>query len=204
MRLLRSLMPLVLGSGSPRRRQLLTALGLDFHVEPAAVEENRRDGEAAGAFVCRMAAAKAVEVGRRNRGCWVLAADTIVVGADGVPFGKPVDGVDARRMLSALDGCWHTVSTAYVLRRDGGHEVVVPRVDHARVRLDFPDAAHIEAYIATGEPMDKAGSYAVQGIGAAFVTGIDGAPLTVVGLPLHLLVPDLTRCGIAVLAGGTG
>jgi septum formation protein len=202
-RLLRPLTTLVLGSGSPRRRQLLTDLGLRFRVDPAAVDECRWPGEAAADFVCRMAAVKAAEVGRRNPDSWVLTADTIVVGVDGEPLGKPVDAADARRMLRRLDGCWHTVFTAYVLCRGPLDDTAVQRIDAARVRLDFHAAAYIDAYIATGEPLDKAGAYAIQGLGAAFVSGLAGAPLTVVGLPLHLLLPDLERCGIVAPRGGT-
>jgi septum formation protein len=179
---------LVLASASPRRRELLAALGLAFAVRPVDIDETPQEGEPPRDYVLRLAREKARHAA--HPGELVIAADTVVVppAADGGPpelLGKPADGAEARRMLARLAGREHTVVTGVALeaRAEG-----VPRraaaVEESRVRLADLSAAEIDWYVATGEPLDKAGSYAIQGLGALFVEAVAGNYANVVGLPL--------------------
>lgn len=185
---------LVLASASPRRRELLASLGLEFQVRPADVPEVRGPGEAPGDYVLRLAREKAAA--RPANEELVLAADTIVVlrenGEDGTEgegevLEKPAGAADARRMLQAISGRWHTVLTG-VAALAPGPQRSAPRtaseVVSTRVRLAAMDDDLIRWYVATGEPMDKAGSYAIQGLGAMFVEEVEGNYSNVVGLPL--------------------
>ncbi|HVR11210.1 MAG TPA: Maf family protein [Thermoanaerobaculia bacterium] len=171
---------MVLASGSPRRRELLAGLGLAFTVRAAAVDETPFPGEAPAACVRRLAHAKATaQIGKNEL---VLAADTVVV-LDGELLGKPRDPADARRMLASIAGREHTVLTGMSLHDEpsGRHEAAVEASRVRMARISPPDIAW---YVATGEPLDKAGSYAVQGIGALFVEAVYGSYTNVVGLPL--------------------
>jgi septum formation protein len=176
----RSLPRLVLASGSPRRRELLAGLGLEFTVRAADVDETPHPGEMPAACVRRLALAKATA--RSEAGELVLGADTVVV-LDGQLLGKPRDPADARRMLAAIAGREHTVLTGVTLHGEsqGRQETAV---EASRVRLARMSPREIDWYVATGEPLDKAGSYAVQGVGALFVEAIYGNYTNVVGLPL--------------------
>jgi septum formation protein len=180
---------LVLASASPRRRELLARLERDFEVVTSDLPETPHAGEAADAFVQRMARNKAIDVARRRAGDFVLGADTVVV-VDGTIFGKPVDRDDARRMLRALSGRTHRVVTAVALADPTGRveEIVV------RTQVEFRELARgeIEEYLDSGEPFDKAGAYAVQGQAGKFVRRISGSRSNVVGLPLDE-VRDLLR-----------
>ncbi|MFL5273583.1 MAG: Maf family protein [Anaeromyxobacteraceae bacterium] len=180
-------MLLTLASRSPRRRELLGQLGLALEVSPADTDESPRPGEPAEAYVARVAREKAGAV----RAETVLAADTSVV-LDGAILGKPADDADARRMLRALSGREHEVLSAVCARRLGREEAVVvtSRVAFAPLRDDA-----IAWYVATGEPRDKAGAYAVQGAGGAFVVAISGSVSNVVGLPLAETLALLGRLG---------
>ncbi|HXU47382.1 MAG TPA: Maf family protein, partial [Thermoanaerobaculia bacterium] len=182
--------PLVLASASPRRRELLTGLGLTFSIRPADLDETPLPGEAPEPYVLRLARAKAAAAVRPGE--LALAADTVVV-LGGELLGKPTDPEDAERMLAKIAGREHQVYTGVALaERNGGsgsesdrkvdREVVT--VVLSRVRMAPLDAATIRWYVATGEPLDKAGSYAVQGLGALFVEAIDGNYTNVVGLPI--------------------
>jgi septum formation protein len=188
-------MRLVLASGSPRRRELLGLLGLAFDVVPTDVDETMRPGEGPIDLVRRLAIDKldAVEA-VDGPDLVVLAADTTVDVA-GEILGKPDDAADARRMLRSLSAKSHLVHTAVAARRDGLtlHDVVTTAVSMAAMT----DAA-IDWYLATGEPMDKAGAYAIQGAGGAFVAAIEGSASNVVGLPLTTVVELLGRHGVAV------
>jgi septum formation protein len=191
-------MRLVLASGSPRRRELLALLGLPFDVVPTDVDESVRPGEAPTELVRRLAIQKAQAAERCDiADVVVLAADTIVELA-GEILGKPADADDARRMLRALSARTHRVHTGVAVRRDGSAacEVVTTSVTMA----PMSDAA-IEWYLATGEPTDKAGAYAIQGAGGAFVAAIEGSASNVVGLPLATVVDLLGRHGVAVAGG---
>ena len=179
-----SALPLVLASASPRRRELLALLGRAFDVDPAEVDETVWPGEDVLDYVTRVAEAKAAVVVERHPGRLVVAADTTVE-LDGVIFGKPVDADDAARMLCALSGREHRVHTHVVVAAAGSHSSRGSAVTvTSLVCFDVLDALAIDAYIATGEPFDKAGAYAIQGHAAAFVRAVHGSVTNIVGLPL--------------------
>jgi septum formation protein len=193
---------IVLASASPRRRELLTAIGLGFEVRPATIDESPLAGETPRAHVERVALGKARAVGAAGE--LVLAADTVVV-IDGAILGKPRDTADARRMLGLLQGREHRVLTAVVLREVAAGAAVAGRgapsdreafaVEESTVRLRPLGAGEIAWYVATGEPADKAGSYALQGIGGLFVTAVTGSSSNVIGLPLHVVWELFERLG---------
>jgi septum formation protein len=174
---------LILASASPRRAELLKAAGFAFDVSPADVDEIPRDGEAPELYTGRVALDKARHVSRLHpsRDVAVLAADTEVV-SDGRVLGKPADAKDAARMLRLLSGQAHEVLTAVVVISD---RVERTSVDRTLVRFSPMSDAEIEWYVASGEPMGKAGGYGIQGRGARFIDRIEGSWSTVVGLPVH-------------------
>ena len=174
-------MRLLLASGSPRRAALLNQLGLEFEVRPADVDESRRPDEGAGADVERLARDKALAVA--EPGWIVIAADTAVV-HDGHVLGKPGHPEEARSMLRRLQAGVHEVFTGVAVAGNGEVESLV---DITEVRMLALTDEEVADYVDTGEPMDKAGSYALQGMGGVFVESISGSPFTVVGLPIHLL-----------------
>ena len=190
-------MRMVLASGSPRRRELMERLGLEFEVQPPEVDESRLPDEAPAAYVERVARAKAGAVGAE--GLLVVAADTTVV-HEGRVMGKPGHPEEARAMLRRLSGDVHEVFTGLAVGAwDHGFEVRAI-VDVAEVEMIPMTDEEIAWYVDTGEPLDKAGSYALQGLGGVFVNKVVGSPFTVVGLPIHLLArlvaasgEDLTR-----------
>ncbi|MFC4767902.1 Maf family protein [Effusibacillus consociatus] len=188
---------LVLASGSPRRRELLSGLGLPFDVIVSDVDETIEEQMPPEEMVRTLAYRKASAVSNTLQDGIVIGSDTIVV-LDGQVLGKPVDEQDARSMLSRLQGRAHTVySGVAVIEASTGRHLVGHRstLVHMRSLTD----AEIVAYVQTGEPMDKAGSYAIQGIGSTIVDRIDGDYFTVVGLPMELLASMLTSFGIHVL-----
>ena len=191
---------LVLASGSPRRRLLLAMAGYDFSVESPDIDETQRPDEAAEEFVVRLAAEKAAAVAERSRpGVCVLGFDTAVV-LDGRVFGKPIDEKDAAAMLLTLQSKTHTVYTGYCLKVAGeDHEE--RGIDAARVTMRGVSPEEAGAYAATGEPLDKAGAYALQGRGGGFVATVDGLRSTVIGLPLEHVIDLLTRRGIMPVRG---
>jgi len=181
----------VLASASPRRRELLAGIGLAFEVRPAALDESLRNGESPERHVTRLALEKASAVG--GEGELVLAADTIVV-IDGEILGKPADDDDARRMLHRLQGREHRVLTAVALRAVAAERVASAAAESA-VRMRALGAEEIAWYVATGEPADKAGAYALQGIGGLFVEAIRGSSSNVIGLPLGVVYDLFPRLG---------
>ena len=183
---------LVLASASPRRRQLLAPFGLALDVSPVDIDETPRPGETPEALASRLAAAKAAAAARDAPQRLVLAADTVVALEERV-LGKPADAADARRMLHALSGRRHQVHTAVAVRR--GAEAGM-RLSSSEVDFRALSAGEIDAYIATGEPLDKAGGYGLQGIGALLVERLDGDPTTVIGLPLRLTLDLLRLAGV--------
>ncbi len=185
---------LVLASASPRRRQLLDLIGLPHRVEPARIEEVPLAGERALDFAVRAAVDKAADVAARSDGLPVLAADTVVE-LDGLILGKPTSIRDAERMLRSLSGRRHEVHTAMALEAPGGRRSAL--LDTTGVRFHALTDDMIRWYLATGEPMDKAGAYGVQGAGGLFVAGLEGSPHTVVGLPIHRLDELLRGCGLS-------
>lgn len=197
---------IVLASQSPRRRDLLEQVGLqDFLVIPAQGEENHAAHQPPETLCEALALAKAQEVAAlRPREDLVIAADTIVVlEQDGTVqvLGKPRDRDEAARMLEALSGRTHQVYTGLALMQDGRTVV-----DHEKTQVRFRPltSGEIQAYLDTGEPMDKAGAYGIQGIGALLVEGIQGDYCNVVGLPLCRLGQCLNRLGFSLLGGLQG
>jgi len=182
---------LILASASPRRRELLGGLGLRFTIRAVDLDETPRPGEAPDETVLRLAREKAAA--QAHPGELVLAADTVVV-IDGELLGKPRDPEDARRMLGRIAGREHTVLTAVALEEPGRDRRAV-EMAASRVRMAPLTPERIEWYVATGEPLDKAGSYAVQGIGALFVEEIFGNYTNVVGLPLPLTLRLVRELG---------
>ncbi len=176
-----ALLPLILASGSPRRRHWMESLGIPFELQVPSVDETPLLDEDPQDLVLRLAELKAEVVARRNPGRWVMAADTTVA-VDHHTLNKPLDVEDAVRMLSLLQGRAHQVHTGFCLQKDGE---IHSLVDTAVVRFRPMTEARIRWYVATREPMDKAGAYAIQGIGALFIEGVDGSFATVMGLPVE-------------------
>jgi septum formation protein len=188
---------LVLASASPRRREMLARLGLQFRVVPADVAEVPRPGEAAAAFALRAARDKADAVVAREPAAIVLAADTVVV-LDGAILGKPRDLAEARAMVGSLSGRTHVVSTAYCLRGPGAAR---ERVVSTRVTMKAIRPWELEAYLALGDWADKAGGYGIQEGAAHLVSAVEGSYTNVVGLPLCEVVEDLI--GLGIMSPGT-
>src|SRR5215472_10817146 len=185
---------LVLGSASPRRAALLRELGAEFTVCASEVPEQLGDGEAAADFARRLAREKGAAVARVRPGAWVLAADTIVV-VDGDVLGKPSDAAAARQMLHCLSDRAHEVLTAVALIGPRG-ELAGDMLVRSRVEFRALGAAEIDAYVATGEPFDKAGAYAIQGGAAPFVRRVIGSYTNVVGLPIDEVRDLLERASV--------
>jgi len=183
---------LVLASASPRRRELLDRLGLDFDVEPADVDETRRPDEAPGVYVDRVARDKATAVAGPDR--LVVAADTTVV-HDGRILGKPAHPEEARAMLRRLEGDRHEVFTGLAVAAWHDGADLASKVDVTDVNMVPMTLDEIADYVSTGEPMDKAGAYALQGSGGRFVEAVRGSPFTVIGLPIHLLPRLISHAG---------
>jgi septum formation protein len=179
--------PLTLASSSPRRRQLLEMLGIPLRVVPSNIPEVRRSLETPMDYVERLAREKAMSVPRR----FVLGADTTVVIRDEI-LEKPVDAADALRMLRKLQGRTHQVVTSVALVAD---ETVHQATDVTNVAFRRMTDDFLYAYVATGEPMDKAGAYGIQGFGAALVERIEGDFFSVMGLPLRLVLELLEQAG---------
>lgn len=187
---------LVLASASPRRQELLLQVGIEFDVLPGDIDEEPLDGESPEDHVMRLSKAKASEVARSitdGDGVWVLGADTIVIN-DGELLGKPSDGKEAAAMLEKLSGREHHVVTGYCLKNASTGEEIVRVVDTA-VKFKILRDREIKGYVASGEPMDKAGAYAIQGLGSFMVEEIRGSYSNVVGLPVCQVVDDLERVG---------
>lgn len=183
---------IVLASSSPRRRQLLEMLGIAHEVVPSDVDETARPGERPREVATRLAREKAMAVAARRPGQWVLGADTIVV-LNGDMLGKPASPADAERMLGQLSGVEHQVVTAVALARDGAAR---DRCDETRVWFRALSRDIIRAYVATREPLDKAGAYGVQGMGAILIDRIEGDFFGVMGLPLRYVVDLLGEAGL--------
>jgi septum formation protein len=171
---------LVLASASPRRADLLASAGFAFEIEPVDVDERPLPGEAPAVCVRRLAAEKAAQAARRHPGAVVLGADTVVV-VDGLILGKPADDRDAAGMLARLSGRAHEVLTGVAVQARGRQLLAV---EETVVHFQPLSSEQIAWYVASGEPRDKAGAYAVQGRASRFVTRIEGSYSNVVGLPV--------------------
>lgn len=186
---------IVLASASPRRRELLAGLGLNVVAHAADIDETVGDGEEPEDLVSRLAATKAAIVAARNPSELVIAADTVVV-IDGQITNKPADGAENRSFLGRLSGRTHEVYTGHALRLGGRSDDAVVRT---LVTFRQLDAEEIDNYVITGEGLDKAGGYAIQGRGAAMVSGIDGCYSNVVGLSLPTVVEAARRLGVRLV-----
>lgn len=184
--------PPILASASPRRRQWMEALQIPYEIWKPEVDETPLNGEDPERMVERLARAKAEIVSLVNPGRWVIAADTTVA-VDHHVLGKPLDKQDAMRMLSLIQGRNHEVHTGLCLRKDN---VVHSLVDTAEVFLRPMNEARARWYVATGEPMDKAGAYAAQGIAALFIERIEGSFATVMGFPVERFSELAQRLGL--------
>ena len=195
-----SLPPIILASASPRRRELLTLVGIAHGVEPADVDEDVRAGERPEAYVERLAREKAAVIAARRPDAAVIAADTTVV-LNGEILGKPDSVAGAQAMLRRLAGHTHTVLTGMAVSHAGRTASAVERVD-----VTFRDLTEreIAAYVATGEPMDKAGAYGIQGFGATIVERIHGDYFSVMGLGLRRLVALMAEVGVDYRFGAGG
>ncbi|MBC7182502.1 MAG: septum formation inhibitor Maf [Marinobacter sp.] len=185
---------IILASASPRRAELLQQIGLNFTVRPADIDETPEPEETPEHYVERLAREKALLVADASPSCLVLGSDTSVV-LDGVVLGKPCDTAEARAMLHRLSGATHQVMTAVALICNGRCH---SRLVVTEVRFRSLSADEIEAYVASGEPMDKAGSYGIQGLGGIFVNELRGSYSAVVGLPLQETAALLAEVGYPV------
>ncbi len=184
---------LILASASPRRRELLAVLIPEFAVIPADIDEIRLPGESAVNHVARLAGQKALRIASKEPGCFVLGSDTEVV-VDDECLGKPADADRAEEMLERLSGRSHEVISAVSLMAPNGSEA--RRICTTVVRFEKLPMSWIRSYVASGESMDKAGAYAIQGQAAAWISGIEGSYSAVVGLPLHETACLLRECGL--------
>ncbi|HEV7705850.1 MAG TPA: Maf family protein [Gemmatimonadaceae bacterium] len=182
----------ILASASPRRRELLDLVGIAHEVIPADIDETYRDGEEGAGHAERLAREKGETIAARHPDAIVIAADTIVL-VDGLVLGKPRDEADAARMLAMLSGQTHVVLTAVAVTYRGRMR---SGVESVRVTFRTLDRERIGAYIATEEPMDKAGAYGIQGFGAMLVERIDGDYFAVMGLALARMVDLLQEIGV--------
>lgn len=187
-----STISVVLASQSPRRRDLLTLIGIPHTVAPADIDETALPGEQPVPHAERLARTKAETIAARQPGSVVIGSDTIVV-IDGRILGKPTDTEDAAHMLSLLSGRTHTVFTAVAVAHGGR---VVSGVEEVRVTFRPLSAETIAGYIATREPMDKAGAYGIQGYGAAIIERIDGDFFAVMGLPIGRMLALCESIGL--------
>lgn len=186
---------IILASASPRRRELLAGLGLDFEILPAqGPEHTPSHGDAAGT-VMELSAAKARELAEKYPEAVVIGADTVVE-KDGDILGKPADEAEAAAMLKKLSGAAHRVFTGVTVARG---ERLLSQAEETTVHFRPLKEAEIAAYVASGEPMDKAGAYAIQGRASLFIRGIEGDYFNVVGLPLCRLGQMLEEFGVAIL-----
>jgi septum formation protein len=186
---------LILASGSPRRQELLRNAGIEFELFPADIVEDRNPGEAPLDYALRMAKEKALKVAARFPNDYVLGADTIVI-VDGQVLAKPRDSQDAERMLAMLSGRGHQVKTAVSLIAPGGYTETCSCTTAVYFRR--LDKAEIQEYVASGEPLDKAGAYAIQGGAAQWVIRLEGEISNVIGLPVPLVAELLRKCGFKI------
>ena len=183
---------LILASGSPRRSEIMNSVGWEFYKDVPDIDESELSGESPNDYVLRLAASKAEVIAERHPGEIVLGADTTVVIDDRI-IGKPDDSEHAREMIKMLSGNWHEVLTGVAVVRNGSASAAVERT---RVKFAEMNESEIEFLVEHGDPLDKAGGYAVQAQAALFIEGIEGDYWNVVGLPIGLvyrLVSNITK-----------
>jgi septum formation protein len=180
---------LILASGSPRRSEIMSSVGWEFYKDVPDIDESEREGELPGDYVRRLAEEKARTIAEYHPGEIVLGADTTVVIHDRI-IGKPVDLDDARRMIEMLSGNFHEVLTGVAVVRNGNARVGMQRT---RVKFAEMNEAEINFLVEKGDPLDKAGAYAVQAQAALFIEGIEGDYWNVVGLPISLVYNLITE-----------
>lgn len=185
---------IILASASPRRAEILRTVGWPFETSPVAIDESRRSGEDAVTLVRRLAQEKAQVAAERVSQITIVAADTTVVIDDHI-LEKPADNLDAIRMLRLLNNRWHRVLTGVAVLNAATSATTVAH-ETTEVKFAAMSEDEIRWYVGTGEPMDKAGAYAIQGRGARFVEGIKGDYFNVVGLPLRLLYELITAASV--------
>lgn len=188
---------IILASSSPRRSELLKNLGVEFELASGNVLERPHPDEAPSDYITRIARAKVMAVARQRESGLIIGADTEVV-LDGQILGKPEDESDAKRMLNRLSGRWHAVMTGVALY-DAATKQEVADFDKTLVKFATLTPKEVEWYVKTGEPMDKAGAYGIQGLGGLFVEEIAGNYYNVVGLPLPLVYRLARRLGYSFL-----
>ena len=180
----------ILASASPRRAEILRTVGWPFETLPVNIDESRRDNEDAAGYVQRLAREKAEAAAQKVSNQMIVAADTTVVIDDHI-LEKPIDENDARRMLHLLNNRWHQVLTGIAIIDP--HSQTTIAHEQTEVKFAAMSDGQIDWYVASREPMDKAGAYAIQGLGARFIEGIRGDYFNVVGLPVRLLYELVTR-----------
>ena len=188
---------IILASGSPRRKELLEKVGLKFEVAASDIEEDLANGLPPRKLAEKLSLEKAVAAAKKYPDAVIIAADTIGV-FEGNIIGKPHTPAEAVEMLSMLSGKSHLVVTGYTIL-DTGTEKSVTKSVETKVYLRSLTGVEIEAYVATGEPLDKAGAYAIQGLGALIVEKIEGDYYNVIGLPLSSLMESLKDFGLKIL-----
>ena len=188
---------IILASASPRRKELLEAIGLKFEVEPSNYEEDIRSTADPHELVKSLSLAKARAVAGNHRSALIIAADTLVV-CEGRLLGKPHTETEAREMLEAINGKQHSVITGFTIMDAGDNRAVSGSVE-TRVYVKRLTSEEIVAYVKSGEPLGKAGGYAIQGLGSVIVERIEGDYCNVVGLPLGALAESLQEFGVRVL-----
>ena len=191
---------IILASASPRRKEILEKTGLQFGIDESDYEEKMFSGLKPHELARFLSREKARDVARRHPNTLVIAADTIVV-SRGRIFGKPGNDEEAREMLKALSGKAHSVITGFTIIDTEGKKELSRSVE-SKVFFKRLSAAEIEAYIRSGEPLDKAGAYGIQGLGAVIVKKIEGDFFNVMGLPLNALAESLKKFGIKILRAG--
>lgn len=185
--------PLILASASPRRKDLLTEIGVKFVIEPASIDESIKVGESPSEMVARLSEEKALAVAERYGTRWVLGADTTVV-CDGKILGKPTDSKEAIEMLSFIQGRKHEVWGGFSLVNKS-LDLIHTETHMTLVTLVALSYEEIVSYVSTGEPLDKAGSYAIQGKGSSFVESVNGSYTNVVGLNVVAVLKTLKLHG---------
>ena len=188
---------IILASASPRRKELLEKIGLKFEVEPSNFEEDIHSGLEPHELAQKISLAKAKSVARQHQNAIVLAADTFGI-FEGKVLGKPHTEAEARTMLKTLSGRSHSVITGFTLIDTAKNKTLSKSVE-TKVYIRKLTLAEIDAYVKSKEPLDKAGAYAIQGLGAVFVEKIEGDYFNVVGLPLSALTEALKEFGINIL-----